>query len=177
MKAPEDCHDMTDLRAAIDALDAGIVAQLKARAGYIDRAAVLKQGNGLPARIDARVEEVVAKVRGEAQKQLKALIAAQVPAEVPTQCIVAEGKIYREILNAAAVVGDDFSEEDASVFRGRNINLECGSTHTAPLSAAGVANGCRLGIAFDGDGDGDGGTNHRVVAHSQKAHHFNVGRD
>ena len=69
MKAPEDCHDMTDLRAAIDALDAGIVAQLKARAGYIDRAAVLKQGNGLPARIDARVEEVVAKVRTEAAAQ------------------------------------------------------------------------------------------------------------
>ncbi len=69
MKAPEDCHDMTDLRAAIDALDAGIVAQLRARAGYIDRAAVLKQGNGLPARIDARVEEVVAKVRTEAAAQ------------------------------------------------------------------------------------------------------------
>ena len=69
MKAPQDCHDMTDLRAAIDALDAGIVAQLKARAGYIDRAAVLKQGNGLPARIDARVEEVVAKVRTEAAAQ------------------------------------------------------------------------------------------------------------
>lgn len=66
MKAPEDCHDMKDLRAAIDALDAGIVAQLAVRAGYIDRAAQLKQGNGLPARIDARVEEVVAKVRAEA---------------------------------------------------------------------------------------------------------------
>lgn len=69
MKAPEDCHDMTALRAAIDALDAGIVAQLKARAGYIDRAATLKLGNGLPARIDERVEEVVAKVRAEATRQ------------------------------------------------------------------------------------------------------------
>ncbi len=69
MKAPQDCHDMTELRAAIDALDAGIVAQLMARAGYIDRAAKLKQGNGLPARIDERVEEVVAKVRAEATRQ------------------------------------------------------------------------------------------------------------
>ncbi len=69
MKAPDDCHDMNELRAAIDALDAGIVAQLKARAVYIDRAAVLKQGNGLPARINARVEEVVAKVRAEATCQ------------------------------------------------------------------------------------------------------------
>mgnify|MGYP001767059565 FL=1 len=70
MKAPDDCHDMTDLRAAIDALDAGIVAQLRARAAYIDRAAILKLGNGLPARIDERVEEVVAKVRAEAAAQM-----------------------------------------------------------------------------------------------------------
>ncbi len=36
---------------------------------------------------------------------------------------------------------------------GRNINLGCGSTHPAHLSAAVVANKCRLGVAFDGDGD------------------------
>lgn len=36
---------------------------------------------------------------------------------------------------------------------GRNINLECGSTHPARLAAAVVAGRCRLGVAFDGDGD------------------------
>ncbi len=36
---------------------------------------------------------------------------------------------------------------------GRNINLECGSTHPARLAAAVVDHGCRLGAAFDGDGD------------------------
>ena len=36
---------------------------------------------------------------------------------------------------------------------GRNINLACGSTHPAGLSAAVVSHGCRLGVAFDGDGD------------------------
>jgi len=36
---------------------------------------------------------------------------------------------------------------------GRNINLACGSTHPARLAATVVAEGCRLGIAFDGDGD------------------------
>ena len=36
---------------------------------------------------------------------------------------------------------------------GRNINLRCGSTHPAGLAAAVVANGCRIGVAFDGDGD------------------------
>jgi phosphoglucosamine mutase len=36
---------------------------------------------------------------------------------------------------------------------GRNINLACGSTHPAGLAAKVVADGCRLGVAFDGDGD------------------------
>jgi phosphoglucosamine mutase len=36
---------------------------------------------------------------------------------------------------------------------GHNINLACGSTHPAGLSAAVVTRGCRLGVAFDGDGD------------------------
>jgi phosphoglucosamine mutase len=36
---------------------------------------------------------------------------------------------------------------------GRNINLECGSTHPANLSRVVVERGCRLGVAFDGDGD------------------------
>jgi len=36
---------------------------------------------------------------------------------------------------------------------GRNINLDCGSTHLAGLAREVVATGARLGIAFDGDGD------------------------
>ena len=36
---------------------------------------------------------------------------------------------------------------------GRNINLNCGSTHLEGLSAAVVASKARLGVAFDGDGD------------------------
>lgn len=55
---------MQDLRAEIDALDAEIVARLARRAAYIDRAIELKPGEGLPARIEDRVEAVVAKVRG-----------------------------------------------------------------------------------------------------------------
>ena len=48
-----------------------------------------------------------AKLREETAKQLHALVAAQVPADVPTQCIVVEGKIYREILNAAGTTKAD----------------------------------------------------------------------
>lgn len=36
---------------------------------------------------------------------------------------------------------------------GRNINLECGSTHPGALARTVVEGGHRLGIAFDGDGD------------------------
>lgn len=67
MKSPAECHSMQDLRAQIDLLDAQIVAAIAARAGYIDRAIVLKQAEGLPARIEDRVEEVVARVRARAK--------------------------------------------------------------------------------------------------------------
>ena len=36
---------------------------------------------------------------------------------------------------------------------GRNINLDCGSTHLDGLARAVVASNARLGVAFDGDGD------------------------
>ena len=36
---------------------------------------------------------------------------------------------------------------------GRNINLNCGSTHPEQLTKAVVDRGCRMGVAFDGDGD------------------------
>jgi phosphoglucosamine mutase len=36
---------------------------------------------------------------------------------------------------------------------GRNINLQCGSTHPELLAHTVVARGCRMGVAFDGDGD------------------------
>jgi phosphoglucosamine mutase len=36
---------------------------------------------------------------------------------------------------------------------GRNINLECGSTHPEHLARVVRERGCRMGVAFDGDGD------------------------
>ena len=36
---------------------------------------------------------------------------------------------------------------------GRNINLDCGSTHPENLQRAVAEQGCRVGVAFDGDGD------------------------
>jgi phosphoglucosamine mutase len=36
---------------------------------------------------------------------------------------------------------------------GRNINLDCGSTHPERLARMVREHGCRMGVAFDGDGD------------------------
>ena len=36
---------------------------------------------------------------------------------------------------------------------GRNINLDCGSTHPERLAETVVERGCQMGVAFDGDGD------------------------
>lgn len=66
MRKAEDCRTMAELRAEIDRLDQELVALFAERAGYIDRAAAIKAGVDLPARIDARVEEVVANVRHHA---------------------------------------------------------------------------------------------------------------
>ncbi|PSL19958.1 chorismate mutase [Shimia abyssi] len=64
---PHQCTTMQALRAEIDTLDAQLVDLLAVRASYIDRAIALKQAEGLPARIPARVEEVVTKVCAKAQ--------------------------------------------------------------------------------------------------------------
>jgi nucleotide-binding universal stress UspA family protein len=47
------------------------------------------------------------KLRQQAARQLKDLVAEQVPDAVPTKRIIAEGKIYREILNAAKSIPAD----------------------------------------------------------------------
>ena len=65
---PENCRTMAELRLQIDAVDRELVALLIERAGYIDREAEIKPGVGLPARIEARVEEVVANVRAAATR-------------------------------------------------------------------------------------------------------------
>ncbi|MFC0198817.1 chorismate mutase [Paracoccus rhizosphaerae] len=57
---------MPTLREQIDALDARLMALMAERHALIDRAAQIKSGNGMPARIDERVEEVVANVRRHA---------------------------------------------------------------------------------------------------------------
>ncbi|SLN61328.1 isochorismate-pyruvate lyase [Roseivivax jejudonensis] len=66
MRDPETLSDMAALRSEIDATDRELVDMLAHRSRLIDRAAVLKPAENLPARIDARVEEVVGNIRRRA---------------------------------------------------------------------------------------------------------------
>ena len=66
MKTPPDCTSMADIRAEIDRVDEELVRLFALRAGYIDRAGVIKTQVHLPARIESRVEEVVQNVRRHA---------------------------------------------------------------------------------------------------------------
>jgi isochorismate pyruvate lyase len=66
MRKPADCETMAHIRAEIDRVDEDLVRLFAERTGYIDRAAEIKVGADLPARIDARVEQVVQNVRRHA---------------------------------------------------------------------------------------------------------------
>ncbi len=62
-RLPEDCGSMAELRVEIDQLDRQLIELIAKRTTYIDRAAVLKQSEKMPARITSRVEEVVDNVK------------------------------------------------------------------------------------------------------------------
>ncbi len=66
MLDPKTVASMRELRVEIDRLDREIVEQLTYRLSLIDRAIDLKPAEGLPARIEERVEDVVAKVKAHA---------------------------------------------------------------------------------------------------------------
>jgi isochorismate pyruvate lyase len=59
--------ELADLRRAIDGVDGALVALLARRFGYVQKVVETKKILGLPAAIPARVEDVVARVRAEAE--------------------------------------------------------------------------------------------------------------
>ncbi|WP_339108212.1 chorismate mutase [Thioclava sp. GXIMD4216] len=66
MKDPKTIPSMKELREQIDWLDRQIVEHLAYRLTLIDRAIDLKPEEDMPARIEERVEDVVAKVKAHA---------------------------------------------------------------------------------------------------------------
>jgi isochorismate pyruvate lyase len=66
---PADCHDMSQVRANIDALDDQIISLLASRVRYVERAAALKPGAGIPADAPDRVRQVMDRVEAGARAQ------------------------------------------------------------------------------------------------------------
>ncbi|HMO30560.1 chorismate mutase [Enterovirga sp.] len=64
--AEETAGPLAPLRAEIDICDAEIVALLARRMEIVERVIAIKSGHGIPALLPDRVEDVVARVRGEA---------------------------------------------------------------------------------------------------------------
>ena len=67
LKQPETCGSMEELRAAIDSLDARLVALLAVRQAYIERAAQLKTGRDQVRDVE-RIEDVVPKLIAEGRR-------------------------------------------------------------------------------------------------------------
>ncbi len=64
--APETCQSMVEVRVGVDALDRALVALLAERQRYMDAAARIK-GDRHAVHDQARIEEVVAKVKASAR--------------------------------------------------------------------------------------------------------------
>lgn len=65
VKAPEDCHDMKDVREGVDATDRALMDLLETRFGYMRAAARIKQDRGT-VRDEARKAAVIDAVRERA---------------------------------------------------------------------------------------------------------------
>lgn len=94
---PEDCRDMTGVRAGVDEIDRMLVALIARRQGYMDAAARIKTDRGV-VRDEARINEVLAKVKVEAARQrLDWSIAEPVWREMMERCIAYEFGVWDEL--------------------------------------------------------------------------------
>lgn len=70
MPKTEDPKDrLADLRRSIDGVDGALVALLARRFAFVQQVVEVKRALGLPAAIPSRVEDVVTRVRAEAEAQ------------------------------------------------------------------------------------------------------------
>jgi isochorismate pyruvate lyase len=92
--APDDCGDMADVRAGVDEIDRMLVALIARRQGYMDAAARIKTDRNV-VRDEARIREVLAKVRAQCERQgLAWSIAEPVWREMMERCIAYELDIW-----------------------------------------------------------------------------------
>lgn len=94
---PADCTTMAEVRQGVDALDRALVAMLLERQGYMDAAARIKQDRET-VRDNARVEDVVAKVKAEARRVgLSEEIAEPVWRTLIERCIAYEFGVWDKL--------------------------------------------------------------------------------
>ncbi len=102
---PEDCRDMTDVRAGVDEIDRMLVALITRRQGYMDAAARIKPTREI-VRDEARIAEVLAKVKAECERQgLSWAIAEPVWREMMERCIAHEFEVWDALRRRAAPPG------------------------------------------------------------------------
>lgn len=91
---PDACADMKDVRAGVDEIDRMLVALIARRQGYMEAAARIKPSREV-VRDEARINEVLSKVRAEAeQRGLSWGIAEPVWREMMERCIAYEFVVW-----------------------------------------------------------------------------------
>jgi isochorismate pyruvate lyase len=99
--SPADCTTMTEVRQGVDALDRALVALLAERQRYMDAAARIKQDRDA-VRDNARVEDVVAKVKAAAREAgLSEAIAEPVWRTLVDRCIAYEFGVWDRMRSGA----------------------------------------------------------------------------
>jgi isochorismate pyruvate lyase len=91
---PADCTTMAEVRQGVDALDRALVLLLAERQGYMDAAARIK-GDRRVVRDEARIEDVVTKVKAAAREAgLSEAIAEPVWRQMIDRCIAYEFGVW-----------------------------------------------------------------------------------
>jgi len=99
--APETCATMAEVRQGVDALDQALVTLLAERQRYMDAAARIKKDRAA-VRDEARIEDVVAKVKAEARRQgLSEEIAEPVWRLLIERCIAHEFEVWDRLRTTA----------------------------------------------------------------------------
>ena len=110
-----------------------------------DPSMIVSEAKGSPSNDPRSIDEYVA--------HLRQILSAAGP--LAGSRIVIDCAQWRDVADRAGAVPelgfDVVAIGDAP--NGRNINLDCGSTHLAGLQRKVVETSARLGVAFDGDGD------------------------
>jgi isochorismate pyruvate lyase len=109
---PQVCGDMKEVRQGVDEIDRMLVGLIARRQGYMDAAARIKQERAA-VRDEARIQDVLAKVKAEADKYgLSWGIAEPVWRQMMERCIAYEFEVWDALRKGRA--GDLEPSRDAS---------------------------------------------------------------